>query len=305
LRIPFVDYARGNGLSIGPGQEKEWAQPHVLSPVPGWVACYRGLWGLYAHDPFSGEDAPAGPMYNRDGSVRRAWYDPVGWAGLDKVPPPSAALVMVAVRQEALVARDIELQARIDEKSQELMGLGLEVAAMRGEPHMVQHHETHQTRIRELADEVDQLRTEQAGGQALMESLQGYAEELQAGQRAPARAHIQRAHQPASSQVLRASRLVEVWAAGSIGLMLLTLVVLLLFRQEYLLHGLVAILALFLFLEAVFRGRLTRLVTSVTLGLAVIAAMILLYEFFWQILIVVVLAIGVYILWDNLREIRR
>jgi hypothetical protein len=281
LRIPFVDYARGNGLSIGPGQEKEWAQPHVLSPVPGWVACYRGLWGLYAHDPFSGEDAPAGPMYNRDGSARRAWYDPVGWAGLDKVPPPSAALAMVAVRQEALVARDIELQARIDEKSQELMGLGLEVAAMRGEPHMVQHHETHQTRIRELADEVDQLRTEQAGGQALMESLQGYAEELQAGQRAPARAHIQRAHQPASSQVLRASRLVEVWAAGSIGLMLLTLVVLLLFRQEYLLHGLVAILALFLFLEAVFRGRLTRLVTSVTLGLAVIAAMILLYEFFW------------------------
>jgi uncharacterized membrane-anchored protein len=45
-------------------------------------------------------------------------------------------------------------------------------------------------------------------------------------------------------------------------------------------------------------------VTSVTLGLAVIAALILLYEFFWQVLIVVVLAMGGYILWDNLREIR-
>ena len=33
FRIPFVDYARGDGLSIGPGQEKEWAQPHVLCPV--------------------------------------------------------------------------------------------------------------------------------------------------------------------------------------------------------------------------------------------------------------------------------
>ena len=35
-----------------------------------------------------------------------------------------------------------------------------------------------------------------------------------------------------------------------------------------------------------------------------IAALILLYEFFWQVLIVAVLAIGIYILWDNLREIR-
>ena len=28
-----------------------------------------------------GPDSAAGPMYNRDGSVRRSWYDPVGWAG--------------------------------------------------------------------------------------------------------------------------------------------------------------------------------------------------------------------------------
>jgi hypothetical protein len=244
-------------------------------------------------------------MYNRDGSVRRAWYDPLGWAGLDKEPPPSAALNVTLARQEELANQDTELQAYIEEKSQELMGLGVEVAAMRGEPHMTKRYEAHQGRVRELSKEVDQLRAAQAAAQALMESLQGYAEELQAGKRAPARAHIQRARQPASSQSLRASRLAELWAAGSIGLMLLALVSLLLFRQEYLLHGLGAILALFLFLEAAFRGRLTRLVTGVTLGLAVIATLILLYEFFWQILIVVVLAIGIYILWDNLREIRR
>jgi hypothetical protein len=244
-------------------------------------------------------------MYNRDGSVRRAWYDPLGWAGLDREPPPSAALSVVLARQEELTSQDTELQARIEEKSQELMGLGVEVAAMRGEPHMSERYEAHQGRARELSEEVDQLRAEQAAGQALMQSLQGYAWELQAGKRAPARAHIQRAHQPASSQNLRASRLAELWAAGSIGLMLLALVFLLLFRQEYSLCGLAAILALFLFLEAAFRGRLTRLVTSVTLGLAVIAALILLYEFFWQILIVVVLVIGAYILWANLRELRR
>jgi hypothetical protein len=305
FRIPFVDYARGDGLSIGPGHEKEWAQPHLLSPTPAWVASYHGLWGLYARDPFSAEDAPAGPMYNRDGSVRRAWYDPLGWAGLDKEPPPSAVLSVVLARQEELASQDTELQTRIDEKSQELIGLGVEIAAMRGEPHMAERYEAHQERVYELSVNVDQLRAQQAAGHALMQSLQGYAEELQAGKRAPARAHIQRAHRPASSQNLWYSRLAELWAAGSIGLMLLALVSLLLFRQEYLLDGLVAILALFLFLEAAFRGRLSRLVTSVTLGLAVITGLVLLYEFFWQILIVVVLAIGAYILWTNLRELWR
>ncbi|MCB0188295.1 MAG: hypothetical protein KDE31_28695, partial [Caldilineaceae bacterium] len=71
-RIPFVDYARGDGLVIGPGQHHEWAPPRLLNPTPPWVSMYRGLWGLYTQDPFAGEDAPAGPMYNRDGSVRRA-----------------------------------------------------------------------------------------------------------------------------------------------------------------------------------------------------------------------------------------
>jgi hypothetical protein len=108
---------------------------------------------------------------------------------------------------------------------------------------------------------------------------------------------------PASTQDLQANRAAEVWAAVSIGLMMLALVALLLFRQEYLVHGLAAGLALFILLEAAFRGRLTRLVTGVTLTLAVIAAFVLLYEFFWQVIIALVLIAGIYILWDNLREI--
>jgi hypothetical protein len=169
---------------------------------------------------------------------------------------------------------------------------------------MMQKFEAHQERIRELSKEVDQLRAEQAEGLALFESLQGYSVELEAGKRAPVRAHIQRALRPASDRNLRMSRLAELWAAGSIGLMLLSLVVLLVFRQDLLLPGIAALLALFLFLEAAFRGRLTRLVSSVTLALAMFSGLVLLYEFFWQVLILVVLAMGAYILWDNLREVR-
>src|ERR671921_162790 len=67
--IPFVDYARGDGLSVGEGGDRSWGEPRRISdPPPDWVSGYRGLWGLYARDPFEGEDAPAGPMYNRDKS---------------------------------------------------------------------------------------------------------------------------------------------------------------------------------------------------------------------------------------------
>ena len=66
---------------------------------------FRGLWGLYAQDPIAGENPPAGPMYNRDGSVRAAWFDPLGFADLDKVPPPPDALPRLEAEQSDLIAR--------------------------------------------------------------------------------------------------------------------------------------------------------------------------------------------------------
>ncbi|MDM7913202.1 MAG: hypothetical protein QUS09_08910, partial [Methanotrichaceae archaeon] len=85
--MPYIDYARGDGLSIGPGQEKSWS-PILLTENMGWVEQYRGLWGMDTRDRFNGERGPAGPKFNRDGTVRVSWYDPLGWAGLDKVVPP-------------------------------------------------------------------------------------------------------------------------------------------------------------------------------------------------------------------------
>jgi hypothetical protein len=70
--IPFVDYGRGDGLSVGPNQDREWDPPRLIQdPVPSWVSGFGGLWGLYTRDPFDGEDAPAGPMYDRDKTVSR------------------------------------------------------------------------------------------------------------------------------------------------------------------------------------------------------------------------------------------
>jgi hypothetical protein len=81
--LPFIDYHRGDGPGVGPGEARSWRPVLVHDETP-WLRDSRGLWGLDTHDPFGRERAPAGPRYERDGSVRLCWSDPVGWAGLDK-----------------------------------------------------------------------------------------------------------------------------------------------------------------------------------------------------------------------------
>jgi hypothetical protein len=263
------------------------------------------LWGYYAQDPFEGEDAPAGPMYNHDKSVRREWYDPVGWAGLDKVPTQTETLRTILEQRSDVVTRCATIRTEIEEKSHRLKRLGVEVAAMRGRSHLAAVYRAKKTQLHELSEEVDQLRAQLATDGSIAESLEGYADRLRAGEREPARAHISRALQPVSDDERRTGRVAEVWAAVSVGLMLVVLVWIVVFRREVITSALIPSIALFAFLEAGFRGRLSNLVSSVNVGLGIVAALIIAYEFFWQFVALVVLVVGIYVLWENLRELRR
>jgi hypothetical protein len=304
--IPFVDYARGDGLSVGEGGDRSWDEPRLISdPPPDWVSGYRGLWGLYARDPFEGEDAPAGPMYNRDKSINRAWYDPVGWAGLDKVPPPTETLEAVLEQRADIISRCDALRNEIDGKSRQLKKLGAELAAMRDRSHLDAPYQEGTRRVAELSGELDRLRGKLTTDEAVSESLAEYADRLRAGERDQARAHISRAHRPASEDELRVSRMAEAWAAISVSLMLISFVGIAMFEREHLISMLVFSIAFFAFVEAGFRGRLVNLVSSANIGLAVVATLIIIYEFFWQLVVAAVLVIGLYVLWDNLRELRR
>ena len=306
FHIPFVDYARGDGLTIGEGGDRAWDPPRVISePAPPWVSGYRGLWGLYARDPFEGEDAPAGPMYNRDKTVARAWYDPVGWAGLDKVPTPAEAADAALGRREDLERHREELRAEIGEKSLRLRKLGTEAAAVRGRSHLDARGRETRRRIAELSEEVRRLRARLAADAAVSGSLTEYASRIRAGELDPARTHISRAHRPASETELRFSRVAEAWAAVSVSLMLVIFVAIAIFEQAHLFSMLVVSIAFFAFAEAGFRGRLVNLVGSANIGLAAVASLVLLYEFFWQLVVAAVLVVSLYVLWDNLRELRR
>jgi hypothetical protein len=305
FRVPFVDYARGDGASVGPGQDKEWDTPRLLDPAPEWAMQYRGLWGLYARDPIAGENAPAGPVFNRDGTMRRSWYDPLGWAGLDKVPPPDEALAVARERRGEIEARRAKALQTIAEKNHDLIDLGVEAAAMQGQPHLQKLYAAQTQKIANLSKELTQLRAQLASDDALLEALDRHAARLAAGERGPLRAHIRRAHQPASDEGLQLSRWAETWSAISIGLMMIGFVLLVMFARQYLIYGLAGLIALIVFVEAGFRRQLSRLITSVTVGLASVAARVLLFEFFWEIVVLAVLVAGAYIMWENLSELRR
>ncbi len=303
FRVPFVDYARGDGRSIGPGAAHPWDEPGLLDPLPDWALHYRGLWGLYARDPISGENAPAGPLYERGGALRRSWYDPVGWAGLDKMLPAPLLVPHIREQSAAFRASQAERAVVIADKQAELVGLGMQLASLRGKPHLKGEFVKRNEALKALSAELETLRATSATEETLALALERYAERLVSGGRWPRRAHIRRAHHPLSEADLRMGRVAELWAALSIGLTLVAFVGLLLFSREHALFGLGVLLFLFIFIEAGFRRWLERLIGSLAGALAMVAVLVLLFEFFWELIVLGVLVAGLYLLFQNVQEL--
>lgn len=305
LAIPFVDYARGDGLSIGPEQDEPWGEPRLIHEGVGWVRTYRGLWGLYTQDPFAGEDAPAGPMFNRDGTVRRSWYDPVGWAGLDKVPPSTVMVDVARRRRQQIVDQRTLLRDQVDEKLAILRGLHLQATSIRSQPHLRALFVQTSAEIEALSSEINALQAEITAADALLENINRHEDHLLRGGARPLRDHIRRAHTPTTPDQTHAGQVAELWAAISVTVLLVAFVLLFYFNPRFLPIWLVSILALFAFIEAGVRGAFTRVVSSFATALAIVAALVLLYEFFWWVVGAVILTLAIYILWDNLRELTR
>ncbi len=240
-----MDFARGNGLHIGPGEPQSWSPVLVDESTP-WVSQYRGLWGLFARDPISGENAPAGPMYNRDGSPRASWYDPLGFAGLDKVPPPPQALQMLDEDCRKVSRRQVELEKLIPEKTAVLQSLGIKLKAMEGNPHLARQYAALEKEIAAFSNEVHALRREYSENTALLQGLTRRLERMRLGMQDDPHAHIRHLAVPDDpTRVLRFDRAAETWAAVSLSLLLFVIVGLIFFTPHYLWAGLAIVLILF------------------------------------------------------------
>lgn len=262
IGIPYVDYRRGDGLCVGPGTDLPWTAILIDSQTP-WVRDFRGLWGLDTADPFGGERAPAGPRYERIGTLRESWGDPVGWAGLDKVPPTPAAQADADAARIAELDRVItDLSAEIDDARHDLRGAaaGVEVlpvtvtAPRRGRDTAgarlaarEQAIAALQARRRDAVNEHDQLR------QVRREALDR-----------PPHAHLR--HRAVPDPTMSTGTVVTFWSGASLSVLLVMLGLALLFEHGSLLTVCVAAVLVVMAIEALLRRRLMLFL----LGLAII-----------------------------------
>ena len=303
LSIPFIDYARGDGLAIGPGQAAEWSVVQVDDTVP-WVDGYRGLWGLDTRDRFAGERAPAGLKYTRTGSVRPAWNDPIGFLGLDKVAPPSRAVDAIDARLVELAADRAKLDADIVSASAGLTGREQEVGALGLDGSLKKTHRGREAELLERETELAGLRARRPELDDEMRALTKRRSDVQAGVPTDPRAHLHHDHHPETTGDQHYSRLVEFWSAISVGVGLLALVALYTLTSIPAWLGIAIALLGYLLLEAAFRRSLIELLLRLSLIMAIVGAVILVFAYAIQLVALGIVIVAVLTLIDNVREIR-
>jgi hypothetical protein len=242
-------------------------------------------------------------MYDRFGSVRKAWYDPLGWAGMNKVSPQIKLTARSEQRIQAIRTRREAAENSVAEKENELRNLSLEAQAMELRPHLKAQYEQHSRWILQLEEEIGLEKAEIAEDQALEEALIRFSGELDDGYQGQLREHLQNPQEPDRQLGLRFRWLAEAWSAVSIGLAIIAFVAIALFAEQYLLFAALIVLSVILVIEATFQGRMMGLANWLTGFLALVAAIVLLTEFFTPLVIGFVLLTGGYLIFDNLREI--
>jgi hypothetical protein len=301
LSIPFVEYARGDGLSIGPGQDREWQAVH-LDPPPTWLTGYRGLWGLYARDPTGGENAPAGPMFNRDGTPRSAWYDTLGYAGLNRLPPPPEERRRIRAEQRVLERRQRQLRQEIEEKLAELQTRGARHLAYQTLPALQREAAALGAELATEAARLKALRRELSQNETVAAALRQRRDRLERGEEDPPLAHVNILQTPSTSEELRFVRLTEFWSAITIGLLVIGFLLLVEFAPGWILAGGLILLVAVALIESLLRGTYPRVIRDITMGLAALTLLVLIYEYFWTLLIGG-LVLGVLVLTvQNLRD---
>jgi hypothetical protein len=305
--IPFVDYARGDGVGIGPGLDHEWS-PVLIDDQTSWVRDYRGLWGLETRDRFGGERAPSGPRYERGGEVRTSWANPLGWAGLLKVSPHDHDFADALKDRVATLDHQLsELDTEIEADRTELRGLRAQARSLRTHDYARALAESREARLTEHEASLNQriaTRTE------LAEERRAHLATLESPipDEAP-QAHISRAHRPYVEAQERRTRFLGLWAAVSTPLLLAAIIVVLIASPLAFVTTVGVLFLVFAGVEAIARRRLLSFLASMLLLLAAIALIVgltLLFLRHWRTaLALLVGAAALALLVGNVRDLRR
>jgi hypothetical protein len=274
IGIPYVDYARGDGARVGPGTGQPWTPVLVDEDTP-WVTGFTGLWGRDTGDRFGGERAPGGPRYARSGTIRRYWADPVGWAGLHKVPADPADLRRALTAElAALREREAEQLRRTITLEDAVRADGSLAAALRWQAADLPLRERSARRVRDGERELAAATSDLAALRLEIEAVE-HALRNPPGPGDPQQ-HLRRPHLPHRRGSRTHRRLLQVWAALSTPLLLAGMILLLFTPELPLLDLVVLLVFLFAGVEALARRRLLPFaLTALLLVLSVVGAYLL------------------------------
>lgn len=303
VTIPFIDYARGDGISVGYKEDLP-VKVIPISDTTEWVSKYKGLWGHFAQDPLSGEDAPAGPKYNRDGSVRLAWQDPFAFSGLDAVPVPSRVLEQLKKEYLHIQKEKETYEKEIEVLQRKISQISLRLNALEAITEAATLRKGLNDELKQLKKRKETAYTSYQATLLLLESIEKKIAIIQKGGAIDMRGHIANLAKPTDIQVIRFAKAAEIWASVSIGLMILCLLLTVLFFPSNLLMAFLVIIYTFSILEAIIRKRYVRTLSAIALSLVFISSLILL-SIYWKILLLSILAISaIYLVYENIKELR-
>jgi len=297
-----VDYARGDGMTVGPGQQAEWS-PIVISDDDGWVHRYRGLWGLDTRDRMAGERAPAGPKYTRTGAVRQAWNDPLSFVGLAAVPTPSRLRTLMAERITSLRAEEATTRADADALTNSLPSLQVEVAAVRGVSGLEALYARRAAELAEGEAKVASLRTTTGELHAAVTAAEDWLARWDEGWRGDPRGHLSHAAAPEPPDTTRRRVFAETWAALSVGGLVIALAAILWFHLLPWGGALVLLIVGYLAIESFAQRRFELLLLRVTVLLSAVSAVLLASAWARELVLGGLAALGILILLDNVREL--
>jgi hypothetical protein len=303
LSIPFTDYARGDGLAVGPSGDIGWT-PILVDDSLTWVDGFRGLWGLDTRDRFAGERAPAGPKYTRKATARQSWNDPLGFLGIDKLPPPNRVPAVLRERIAALEAERSAGQAAAEAKADEIRRLTAAVPVRTADAVQLTGPTPDEVAVQAAEEELAAMRARDATLHDAIDNAERELVRAERGELGDPRAHLRHDQRPQAEEATRYSRVVEFWSAVSAGALLIFIVSALYLGLLGPIATVILAVAGYIAIEAAIRRRLIDTLLRVTLVLAMIGAVVLAIQFLPLILVAGIAGIALVAIVDNLRELR-
>jgi hypothetical protein len=251
-----------------------------------------------------GERAPAGPKYNRDGSVRQSWYDPIGWAGLDKTYPPGVLAKEIHERLVSVEAEIEEVSNEIEAQRDELRKQALDVEALKVTEYFDALHLKKEKELMIAQKEIQDLQRRKTELSETRQAIDSYANRVKRGDLGSPTAHLHHVHHP-EPPLPPQHRTVEIWAAISGALILMVIFLVLILQPDHWLIWLIGLGVVIGAVENLVRRNLVNYLLTIIIILAVISAIILLVEFWEWFLGLLLIGVVIFIIRGNLQELRR